>query len=182
MNWSLGTLPLFGMLHRALALTVLLFVCESCGWLHSTAPSIRVWDGCFAARELDLVRAACAQRGHSFTSVYDRRPEDGPCRGGRTIIEAALNSLLDELDDDSRFVEFWYRDQWKPIDPHRDVDEALCRRIRLGPDGYGHQRCPHWGHVLYLDVASCVRAPTCILARVLYNMRDGRTLLPLPIT
>merc|ERR1712137_525585 len=86
------------------------------------------WDGCFAARELDLVRAACAQRGHSFTSVYDRRPEDGPCRGGRTIIEAALNSLLDELDDDSRFVEFWYRDQWKPIDPHRDVDEALCRR------------------------------------------------------
>lgn len=119
-----------------------------------TPPPVRVYDHVFAGASLSHLRDATDQRAHSFTSVYDR---SRPCR---TIIESAINSLLDELGDESRYCELWYRSVFKPIDAHRDVDEVLCRRIRIGP--YGVQRCPNWAHVLYLDVEENLRAPTCL--------------------
>ena len=36
-------------------------------------------------------------------------------------MEVAILSLLDELGDESQFVEYWYRDQHKDLSTHRDV-------------------------------------------------------------
>ena len=120
--------------------------------------SVSVWDGVFAPAALNLVLAAGKSREHSFTSVFDRGPEG---HAGRTIIEAALTSILDQVGDDSRYVEYWWRGVWNPMAVHRDVDEALCRTQRRGDAGV--QRCPQNGHVLYLETATCGPVgPTCV--------------------
>ena len=49
---------------------------------------------------------------------------------------------LDELGDRSRYVEYWWRGAFRRINVHRDVDEALCERVRIG--GFGVARCPAW--------------------------------------
>ena len=124
-----------------------------------TSP-IRVWDGIFAPDTLGALVHAGDQRDHQFTTVFDRGSPSGS-KDGRTIIEAALCSVLDELDDNSRYVEYWWRGVHKPMEVHRDVDEAECRtRRRAG--GFGVQRCPCFGHVLYLDIGDGVLAPTCV--------------------
>ena len=122
---------------------------------------VRVWDGVFASTALQDVVASGDERSHTFTSVLDREAGAGGAKHGRTIMEAALCSLLDEIGDESRYVEYWWRAEWKNMDVHRDVDEAFCRSRRT-PDGFGVQRCPDFGHVLYLDVEPGVRGPTCV--------------------
>eukprot|EP00966_Prymnesium_polylepis_P282587 6529536-Prymnesium_polylepis.1 len=67
--------------------------------------------------------------------------------------------MLDQLGDTSRYVEYWWRGEWKGLDVHRDVDEALCRTQRQGAAGV--HRCPSFGHVLYLASAEGVQGPTC---------------------
>ena len=81
-------------------------------------------------------------------------------------MEVAILSLLDELGDESQFVEYWYRDQHKDLSTHRDVDEALCRSRKHAGTQIGVQRCPSNGHVLYLDVAPGLRGPTCVWEEV----------------
>lgn len=130
------------------------------------SPPIRVFDGTFAPDALAILRQAGEQRSHSFTSVFDRglAVPGKPQHGGRTIIETALTSVLDELRDTSRYVEYWWRGESKGMDAHRDVDEALCRSSRVGDAGV--QRCPVNGHVLYLEVGPSVRGPTCVWEEV----------------
>ncbi|KAL3926150.1 MAG: hypothetical protein SGPRY_003434 [Prymnesium sp.] len=124
--------------------------------LGSTTP--RVWDATFPRAQLRALDLSCRSRAHSFTSVFDRK--DAP--EGRTVIERALSAVLDELGDDSRFVEYWWRGVHKAMETHRDVDEALCRSRKHAGTGVGMQQCPDHGHVLYLDLAPDLCAPTCV--------------------
>ena len=125
--------------------------------MSTTGLAVCVWDGVLSSSSRAAVLSAGEQRKHSFTSILDR----SAAPAGRTIIESALAALLDELDDDARFVEYWWRGETKGgMEVHRDVDEALCRTRRV--NGIGLQRCPKKGHVLYLDIGADVRAPTCI--------------------
>ena len=117
-----------------------------------------IWDGVLSPDTLGVLIAAGEQRGHVFTSVFDRGESvDKP---GRTVIEVALCSILEQMGDESRYLEYWWRGDSKGMEVHRDVDEALCRSHRVGDIGV--QRCPSHGHVLYLDIESGVRGPTCV--------------------
>jgi len=118
-----------------------------------------VWDGVFSPSALGVIRDAGAQRAHSHTTVFDRGEQLE--HEGRTLLEACMVSLLTETGDCSRFVEYWYRDEWLPMDAHRDVDETLARTLLVGDAGA--QRCPIHGHVLYLDAEEGARGPTCVL-------------------
>jgi len=121
-------------------------------------PLVRVWDRVFSPEVLQSLVAEGERRAHSFTCVFSRGRAGGA--HGRTIIERSLCTLLDEIGDDARFVEYWWRGEWLSMGTHRDVDEALCRTQTRGEAGV--QRCPDWGHVLYLDVDDGVHAPTCV--------------------
>lgn len=68
----------------------------------SSSPIVGVWDGVLSFAELATLKAAGMKRDHSFTAVFDRR--SGP---PRTAFEASLCSILEEVGDASRFLEYW---------------------------------------------------------------------------
>jgi hypothetical protein len=98
-------------------------------------------------------------------------------------IELTLDAILTEIEGGiagKNVVEYWTRQEWRHIEAHADVDENLAKRMdrrhtpkdRSGDDleskysttyqtSYG-QRYPTHGHVLYLQVGTDVRGPTCI--------------------
>ena len=86
---------------------------------------VRVWDGVFDSSLLQTVVDAGEQRGHCFTTVFDRGPKVD--RPGRTVIESVLTSLLQSLGDESRYVEYWWRGESNGMEVHRDVDECATR-------------------------------------------------------
>jgi hypothetical protein len=149
------------------------------------SPVVGVWDGVLSQEELATLHRAGTSREHSFTAVFDRKGGAAP----RTLLESSLCALLTELGDDSRFLEYWcaaarpgrrrprcgrraclpipdlcpprrWRADWISMGAHRDVDEALCRSMRIGSAGV--QRCPTHGHVLYVSVDASVRGPTAL--------------------
>ena len=128
--------------------------------LLSTTP--RVFDSVFAPAAIRTLVAAGCDRSHSFTTVLDREVS----RSGRTVLERALTAVLDELGDESRYVEYWWRGGHRRMDSHRDVDEALCRSRSHAGTAVGVQRCPQSGHVLYLELAEELRGPTCVWEEV----------------
>jgi hypothetical protein len=71
-------------------------------------------------------------------------------------LEHALVSILDELNDPSPYVEYWCRQEWRHIEAHADVDEFLAK------SGNPRFRYPTHGHVLYLQLGTQVKGPTCI--------------------
>jgi len=95
------------------------------------------------------------QRGFDYISVAKRH-------GGSSVLEVAIDSLLDELGDESPFFEYWWRGKACDVHIHRDVDEKLNRRGERFCCA-GLQRCPHHGHVLYMNVDDGLIAPTCVL-------------------
>ena len=107
----------------------------------------------------------------------------------RNIIERTLDSILTEIEDNAEddgsaqkkhYVEYWTRQEWRHIEAHADVDENLSKRVdqnKMSDDvdlqskysatyqetrGY---RYPTNGHVLYLQVGSEVKGPTCVFPR-----------------
>lgn len=119
---------------------------------------VRVWDAVLDAAALRAIRSAGQARAHPLTRVYDR--EEDSMHGGRSVLEQALCSLLDELGDGSRFIEYWWREEWMGLEAHRDIDEELCRTVSMA-DGFGLQRCPLRGHVLYVDMEDGVSGTCC---------------------
>lgn len=86
-----------------------------------------------------------------------------PLTGDNGFLELALDSILTELGDESKYVEYWTRQEWRSIEAHADVDEFLAKA--QDADGTGataSYRYPNKGHVLYLQVGSQVSGPTCI--------------------
>ena len=59
-------------------------------------------------------------------------------------IEFVIDSILTALQDDSQYVEYWWRGHWSNHVLHRDVDELLSMK-------YDTQRFPRNAHVLYLN-------------------------------
>ena len=115
--------------------------------------SLHVYDKVFHAPALSTLHDS-ARRGGLAHTLFDRA--DPP----QTPLEAALHAVLTELEDESPYVEYWWRDEWKQIEAHADVDEHLAARD-------GTMRCPQNAHVLYLQVGQQVRGPrkpTCRVA------------------
>ena len=110
---------------------------------------VRVYDGVFAPRDLEALDVASNDAAHR---AFDRSAGVG------TILEAALDSFLGELGDESRFVEYWARDVWKHIEAHADVDEAEAK-------AGGELRYPTHGHVLGVQVGAEVAGPTVVFGR-----------------
>jgi hypothetical protein len=61
----------------------------------------------------------------------------------RTAVEAAIESILEKLGDESPYVEYWWRDSWLNLEAHKDIDELLYRNEP------GNIKYPNHGHVLY---------------------------------
>ena len=108
-----------------------------------------VHDGVFSPAACAVLHTAACSRGLGHALFERSQP--------RSLIEAALDSFLEEVDDSEPFVEYWSRQEWKHIEAHADVDE---RRATAFPDQ--PLRYPTNGHVLYLDVGPLVRGPTCV--------------------
>lgn len=90
------------------------------------------------------------------------------------IIERTLDSILTELGDDSKYVEYWTRLEWRSIQAHADVDEYRAKQENQSQETRNNDfRYPRNGHVLYLQVGSQVRGPTCVFP----NRRSGGDLL-----
>ena len=111
-----------------------------------------VWDGVFDKAVLQsLHRAGLGLVLSGWTgSVWDRHS-----RAAANPLEEAVCSLLHGCEDDSQYVEYWWREHYADISVHRDVDEALCESLGL-------HCCPRFGHVLYVDVEPALRAPTLL--------------------
>jgi len=109
---------------------------------------VKVYDRVFdVAACAELHRSASARGlGHA---LYTR------AHGPRLPLEHAFESYLASIGDGAPVVEYWSRQEWRHIEAHRDVDEALAA-------GGGPQRCPEHGHVMYLRVGEKVRGPTCV--------------------
>ncbi len=88
-------------------------------------------------------------------------------------IEQALDSILTQLHDESKYVEYWTRQEWRSIHAHADVDEYKAKQEQQAGEEMGEFRYPRNGHVLYLQVGSEVKGPTCVFP----NRRSGGDLL-----
>lgn len=137
----------------------------------AASPSIQVFDNV-----LDTTTAAKLHESAKVVGLGHRvfaRPLK-PAGGVYNPIERALDSILLEMDSGDNeggttYVEYWARQEWRSIEAHADVDEFRAKEedasseapdfAALGPDGY---RYPKFGHVLYLQVGSEVRGPTCV--------------------
>ena len=116
---------------------------------------LHVFDGVLAPSTSKYLHAASSlgELGDELHTVYDRR--QGP---PKTAIESCLQSVLTALDDNSPFVEYWWRDTWEHVEAHEDVDEYLFEKTK-------DRRYPTNAHVLYLEVGKAVRGPTCVWQR-----------------
>jgi len=74
----------------------------------------------------------------------------------RTALETCIDSVLKELGDNSRYVEYWWRGTWEHVKAHEDVDEDLFERNET------QRHYPTHAHVLYLKVGTAVHGPTCV--------------------
>lgn len=97
-----------------------------------------------------------------------------PFAGQLGIIEKTLDSILSEMGDEAGFVEYWTRQEWRSIEAHADVDEFLAKNHDVeGSTNSSDFRYPTNGHVLYLQVGSEVKGPTCVFP----DRRSGSELL-----
>ena len=82
-------------------------------------------------------------------ALYDRQNGKPP----RNAQERAIEGLLTELGDTSRWVEYWGRARWDSVPAHFDCDEG-------GLVANGVRRWPYAAHVLYLELKDeNLRAP-----------------------
>ena len=89
-----------------------------------TLPACRVRDGVFSASACSALHDEASTLGRSKHHLHRGAP--------RSVLEQALDSFLDEVDDPDRYVEYWTRQQWVHLEAHADVDEALCAATGCG--------------------------------------------------
>jgi hypothetical protein len=78
-----------------------------------------------------------------------------------------MDSALSALNDESKLVEYWSREEYMNIDTHVDIDERIL-------EDEGQLVAPSSSHVLYLEVN--VRGPTCVFPskRVGWTLEDEK--------
>lgn len=126
-----------------------------------------------------------------FSNINDVSSNSSSNKYNGNVIERTIDAILTEMESAGspvpeskhQYVEYWTRQEWRHIEAHADVDENLSKRIDQhimhGDDdnfvqrelqstypgtyrkGHGH-RYPIFGHVLYLQVGTNVKGPTCI--------------------
>ena len=122
---------------------------------------VQVYDNVFSPEACDVINDLAID--HSFrstncdgSSIFNRPPADGVIL---TPLELAIDSALSALNDTSRVVEYWSREEYLNIDTHADIDEGAL-------EDEGQIRCPKAGHVLYLQVDEGVRGPTFVFDKM----------------
>jgi hypothetical protein len=128
--------------------------------------SVQVFDNVFSievCEELHHLAVDHAERCESSIFYLDSQSDqrdDGNYL--LTPLEQALRSCLQQLpaipNDKNRIVEYWCRDEHMNMDVHADIDEQELLNE-------GTLRYPDFGHVLYLEVGSTVRGPTCVFSK-----------------
>ena len=135
----------------------------------SQQPAVQVYDGVLSKATASTLHEAAKVVGLGHRAFARPLMADGIYNP----IERALDKILLEMDgdntDDITYVEYWARQEWRSIEAHADVDEFRAKEedssseasaiAAMGPHGY---RYPKFGHVLYLQVGSEVRGPTCV--------------------
>lgn len=126
--------------------------------LRSTSPS--VWDNSFGPSETkylrDLLLASDVEEKTSVIDRQDKTQERGP-------VASALESWIDEFGgDSSRYIEWWWRDEWLDFEAHRDVSELEAEKGLNRATSRRLLRFPNFAHVLYLSLDSRVQGPTCV--------------------
>jgi hypothetical protein len=119
---------------------------------------IQIFDNAFssfACEELTYLTQDHSTRGNDGSSIFTRPPNnDKPL----TPIENAIHSFLVTVNDTTKKVEYWSRDEYINIDAHADIDEEQLQ-------DENELRCPKMAHVLYLEVQDGLRGPTCVFPR-----------------
>lgn len=128
---------------------------------------VGVWNNVIDADHLAPLLHTEASRSGLGHRIFSRPTSS------KNPIEQALDSILAELQDDSKYVEYWTRQEWRSIHAHADVDEYRAKEEQKTGCEVGEFRYPNNGHVLYLQVGSEVRGPTCVFP----NRRSGGDLL-----
>ena len=123
--------------------------------------NVRVYDNVFSSEACDSIHGLAIDHQYRATnsdgsSIFCRPPEDGVTL---TPLELAIDSTLAALNDTSRVVEYWSREEYLNIDAHADVDEGEL-------EDEGEIRCPTFGHVLYLQADESVRGPTFVFDKM----------------
>ena len=113
---------------------------------------VSVYDGAFSPSACEELHYLASLRGDDGSSIFTRPPHN---EKPLTPLEHAIDSALVELDDTSKLVEYWSRDKYMNIDAHVDIDEMQLEEERT-------LRCPKVAHVLYLQVQTGLRGPTCV--------------------
>lgn len=139
---------------RLIRFASLLLLVSSVGCFSSSdaGRNILVWDNVLGSQIRQDLHQLAAEVGLGHR-VFRRSQTSN-------LIERTLDAVLKEIGDGEEFVEYWSRQEWRHIEAHADVDENLAKEWdRTGDSGY---RYPKKGHVLYLQVGSDVRGPTCV--------------------
>jgi len=134
---------------------------------------IDVWNNAIDVEHLAPVLHEESRRIGLGHKVFSRSSRAASSNTATNIIEQTLDSILTELNDDSKYVEFWTRVEWRSIQAHADVDEYRAKQEHQSGEIKDGFRYPRNGHVLYLQVGSHVRGPTCVFP----NRRSGGDLL-----
>lgn len=135
-------------------------------------PILNVWDDTLSPKTLSLLHKVASQRGLGH-NVFTRRSccstdSSSSKKHYANPIEKVLDELLTKMNDTSPIVEYWTRQEWRHIEAHSDIDEHLIKEQlkQLHNNKNNDQelefRFPNHGHVLYLQVGSEVRGPTCV--------------------
>jgi len=137
-------------------------------------PILNVWDDTLSPKTLSLLHKVASQRGLGH-NVFTRRSccstnnSSSSKKHYANPIEKVLDELLTKMNDTSPIVEYWTRQEWRHIEAHSDIDEHLIKEQlkQLHNNNKNNNqelefRFPNHGHVLYLQVGSEVRGPTCV--------------------
>lgn len=131
----------------------------------TTDTRISVYDNVVSPQTCQRLHEAASASGLGHSLFRRNQPQ--------TVLEQALDEILSQLQDTHNnnqecFVEYWSRQEWRHIEAHADIDEHASKTSPSLAFRY-----PTHGHVLYLQVGTNVRGPTCVFT----NATSGSDLL-----
>ena len=150
---------------------------------------INVWDDVLSPSLCEDLHEEASKIGlghRAFSRPISGLDEES--KSNRPLIELAIDEILKNIHENSsnsdggsknknnkttQYVEYWTRQEWRHIEAHSDIDENLAKEqdkdkitnnngsISIPPFRY-----PTKGHVLYLQVGTEVKGPTCVFPNI----------------